>query len=156
MSISNLTKTLCWKISVCWARSIALLMNGFFSLFGPGNSVAKWLLLETSTWKLWMAATALVIVMNAMLVVAADAVCHSRRQTRLIWHWPFLLIQRFTFLRQLLELPGVHYDNPLFVFCFFLHRAKLTVSRIKRPRLLISDSVLTAARLFSPEQTCKD
>lgn len=54
----------------------------FFSLFGPDNSVAKWLLLETSTWKLSMAAAALVIVMNATFVATADVVPFIYRQTR--------------------------------------------------------------------------
>lgn len=66
---------------------IAWLLNGFLSLFRTGNSVAKWLLLETSTRKLWMAAAALAIVMNAMVCVwCRCSIC---------WRWPFVLIKRF-------------------------------------------------------------
>lgn len=84
-----------------------------------------------------MAAIAHVIVMNATFMVAADAV-------PFIWTDSVHLTLTFCidskiemFLWQKLELLRVHYDNPLFVFCFFLYHAKLTVDRIKRPTLLI-------------------
>lgn len=80
---------LCWNLCLL-STVIALLLNGSFSLFGPGNSVAKWLLLETSTRKLWMAATALVIVMNATVFGrcwcnAIYMVCHSSFDTDLLY-----------------------------------------------------------------------
>lgn len=38
------------EVTARWARSFALLVNSFFSLFGPGISVVKWLLLEACTY----------------------------------------------------------------------------------------------------------
>lgn len=81
--------TPCWNLCLL-SSVIALLLNGSFSLFGPGNSIAKWLLLETSTRKLRMAATALVIVMNARVfgrwwynAIYID--CHSSFDTDLLY-----------------------------------------------------------------------
>lgn len=81
-----------------------------------------------------MAATPVVIVMNATFLVAADA-------GPFIWTDSVHLTLTFSIeskiqilvLLQKLKLPRVHYDNLLFVFFFFLYHAKLTVGRIKGP-----------------------
>ena len=104
----------CSEISVHSARSIALLVNGFLSLFGPGNSVAKWLLLETSTWKLWMAATALVFVMNVTFVTAADAL--GLFDTDLPCWFNDLNVVFVSEIR----ITQMHYDKTVCVFSFFI------------------------------------
>lgn len=91
---------------------IAWLLNGFLSLFRTGNSVAKWLLLETSTRKLWMAAAALAIVMNAMVCVwCRCSIC---------WRWPFVLIKRFKCFFVAEIRFTAQSDHSFFVFRFFL------------------------------------
>ncbi len=75
-----------------------------------------------------MAATALVIVMNAAFVVAADAKPFiSTDSVHLTLTFSIDSKIQMLFLWQKLELPRVHYDNALFVLCFFLYHAKLTV-----------------------------
>ena len=156
MSISNLTQC-CAETSVCWAQSIALLLNGFFSLFGPGNSVAKWLLLETSTWKLWMAATALVIVMNATFVVAADAVPFiSTDSVHLTLTFSIDSKVQMLFLWQKLELLRVHCDNPLLcIFASFCAMLNWLYRQNKGPWLLILDGIFSAVHLFSLNRPAK-
>lgn len=75
-----------------------------------------------------MAATALLIVMNAAFVVAADAEPFiSTDSVHLTMTFSIDSKIQILFCGQKLELPRVHYDSPHFVFYFVLCHAKLTV-----------------------------
>lgn len=152
MSISNLTQCRA-EISVCRAQSIALLLNGFFSLFGPGNSAAKWLLLETSTWKLWMATTALGNVMNATFVAAADAVLFiSTNSVHSTLTFSIDSKIQMLFLWQKFELLRVRYDSPLFVFS-----VPRSIDCGQNEKAVIVDRQFFLLHIcFSPELTGKD
>lgn len=173
MSVSDLAQ--CWaEISVCWGQSIALLLNGFFffyvpppplsSLFGPGNSVCKMaaardIYMETLNgskqhlWLWWM------LRLWSLLMR-----CHSYRQTRFIWLWPFSIDSKI----QIFCGRNSNYSACImtvlsFVFCFWLHRAKLAAGRIKRAVIVdLRRYILSDAHLFPPppppslEQTCED
>lgn len=119
MSTARLTQRAAYT-PVYWAQLLPRCWMALYSLFGPGNSIVKWLLLETSTRKLWMAATAPVMVyddddtwwMLHLWSLLMQALFYW--QSWFICHWPFLLIERSESLSF-----RVHCDNPLLVFCFF-------------------------------------
>lgn len=138
--------TLCWDLCLL-STVVALLLNGSFSLFGPGNSVAKWLLLETSTRKLWMAAAALLIVTNATVFGRCwcDAIywdCHSSFDADLLYWFKDSNVFRN-------EKYSEHITRILSVFCFVLYHAKLTADGKKGPLLLIWNGILSAAHFLN-------
>lgn len=157
MSTARLTQRAAYT-PVCWAQLLPRCWMALYSLFGPGNSIVKWLLLETSTRKLWMAAAAPVMVyddgdtwwMLRLWSLLMQSLFY--RQTWFICHWPFLLIERSESLSF-----RVHCDNPRLVFCFFFLFLCSIDCRLNKKAVTADLRQWSFCCTFVfPEQTCKD